>query len=461
MRGVLQWRGFWVVAALLAAIAFGSARFAEIPLRSALRGWDNSFYQFWLRSLVIDGDWDFRNEVREAPTLSDDTRGSAMALPLTANGQIPNKYGIGWAIANTPAFVAAHAVTLAANATGLWNQPADGYSAPYQVSLQLWNLALAAASLWLLNLWLTPLLSLSARRFAIPAFWLCSPLLYYQSVNLSMAHNLVFLLTVLAMLAAERAARSEHPLRWIALCGCALGLLLVTRYQAILLASYPLWRIARHFIADADRKPPWRALLRPALIGTAAALPAIALQLLAWRSVYGQWLVFSYGVEGESFNWLQPALWQVWLHPHHGALYWHPAFILCLGGLALGVRQRPDLRVSLASWALGAIALWYVHAAWWAWPLGAAFGYRGFDALWPVLCLGLGLLFAHCAAHTLRRRALFATTGLLAAWNLNLCLLYCLSAIPRNAPLPVSAIVRATLDTWPQLPALLSQGFHP
>ena len=45
---------------------FGSSR------RSMLQGWDDSFYYFWLPSVVIDHDLDFSNQLAQGATMNAD-----------------------------------------------------------------------------------------------------------------------------------------------------------------------------------------------------------------------------------------------------------------------------------------------------------------------------------------------------------------------------------------------------
>ena len=40
------------------------------PFQTAIHGWDNSFYYFWLRSPFVGGDFDFRDDIKETDTLN-------------------------------------------------------------------------------------------------------------------------------------------------------------------------------------------------------------------------------------------------------------------------------------------------------------------------------------------------------------------------------------------------------
>src|SRR5215218_6880034 len=91
-------RRFWIGLCVVVAGSLCVSQLLEIPARSALRGYDNTFNYLWLRSVAVDHDWDFRNDLQACDTLTPEYRASALALPVTATGRIPNKYGIGWAV---------------------------------------------------------------------------------------------------------------------------------------------------------------------------------------------------------------------------------------------------------------------------------------------------------------------------------------------------------------------------
>lgn len=414
------------------AAAVGLALFvsqlAEIPFRSALRGYDNTFNYLWLRSAMVDGDWDFRNDLAAGNTLTPDHRAAALALPPTEAGRIPNKYGLGWAVLTLPFYLGADAFVALGRATGLLTLERDGFSAPYQVAVQTGHALLAVLALVLatrtIGRWLD---DRRAALAGVAAVWAASPLLYYQTVNLSMSHGAAFSLIAVLAFALERAtatpadAAPGEPLRvrWWLLAGAALGLAAITRFQLAVFGVVVLWATGRD----------WRTITRLALVAAGAA-PFVLLQLWAWRVVYGRWLVFSYGVEGEGFHWSRPELANSLFSPWHGLFYWHPFLLVALAGLFAWAWTR---RGAAIAWS-GAVALTlYVNAAWWCWWFASAFGNRGFDAaLLPVMA-GAAWLFHRARGPW--RTALGTLAVGAAAWNVYLVLLYRTGAISRHAPL--------------------------
>ena len=94
------------VCGVVGVLLFGS-QLAEISARSALRGYDNTFNYLWLRSAMVDGDWDFRNDLEQCNTLTPAYRAAALGLPVTSAGRVPNKYGVGWSLVTLPFYLVA------------------------------------------------------------------------------------------------------------------------------------------------------------------------------------------------------------------------------------------------------------------------------------------------------------------------------------------------------------------
>ena len=56
-----------------------------------LQGFDDSFYYFWLRSVVIDRDVDFFNELEMTNTIDSETKEFILDGSRTSTGLLPNK----------------------------------------------------------------------------------------------------------------------------------------------------------------------------------------------------------------------------------------------------------------------------------------------------------------------------------------------------------------------------------
>ena len=426
---------------VIAALALIAAQVAEIPWRNALRGYDNTFNYVWLRSLWLDGDWQFLNDVRDCPTLVGDSRTRALELVDPKTGRLINKYGVGWAVVTVPAFAAADGLVVAGNRLGVWTLPRDGWNPVYQICIVLWHAGLAVAALGLARACLRRFIDEPWASVGLGTVWLASPLPYYQMGNVGMSHGPVFFAVALAAWALLRA--SEPPDRrwpwWLA--GAALGLATICRFQAAVFGLLGCWALVRCW-----QNSGWRRALAAGVQMALGAVPWLALQALAWHVVYGHWLVFSYGAEGESFAWLRPAVGEALFSSRHGLYYWHPLLALATGGLGLWAwRQRG---VALAGLSVVTATI-YVNAAWWCWWFGASFGSRAFDGALLALMAGHGFLFAQAGRNG--RRVLWILCGLLAAWNGYVLILYRSATIPRNDPVTWLEMLRAAPQLWHQL----------
>jgi hypothetical protein len=187
-------------------------------------------------------------------------------------------------------------------------------------------------------------------------------------------------------------------------------------------------------------------VMRAAGCFAAGAAPFVALQLWAWRVVYGEWLVFGYGVEGESFHWSRPEVLGALCSPWHGLFYWHPFLLVGFGGMiAWAWRERMC--------ALGWVAAWgatvYVGAAWWCWWFASAFGNRSFDAALLPLMAGVAVLWKHAGGRW--RRVVWALAIAAGGWNFYLAALYRTGAISRSEPVTWMQMI----DAATRLPAAM------
>ena len=139
----------------------------------------------WLRSLLIDGDWDFDNEFDEHQV-----PGSYVPPPTyrTGLGRRANQWSVGpaciWALAVVPG----HYVL---KALGDWSPWADdGYSLPYQVLVAAASLVMSALGLFLLYGICRHFARPSLAALAAAFLTLGTTIVYYNAVEVSMAHGL-------------------------------------------------------------------------------------------------------------------------------------------------------------------------------------------------------------------------------------------------------------------------------
>ncbi|MGB0371122.1 MAG: hypothetical protein ACPGN3_07190 [Opitutales bacterium] len=431
---------------LAICILFGAglflSRIIEIPWQSALRGWDNSFYYMWTRSLMIDGDIDFANEREINNTIAPANIESFAAMEPTKTGLLPNKYGIGWGLSAIPFFLIADGIVWGANLTGLTEIPRDGYGPIYQICQQLGHLCYALIGLYcaykICLCFFPPLLS----KIGILGAWSTSMLPYYQCLNLSMAHNLTFTYTAICYLASLRLLddTTSYRKRWIALLWFSSGMLVVTRFQAAVYLIFPAYVILKGLIARKD-------ITSTCALFTLALAPVIT-QLIAWKIIYGSFLINTYAHNEEGFYWSTPALLEVLFSPNHGLFYWHPVLLIGLAGFIVFSKHQKEIGIA---WLISLGATYYVNASWWCWWLGSSFGLRNFEA--SVLFFMVGFSYFLNSIRSRESYWVAAKYGLLVftLWNINICVLYSADAISRNSAVSWFEMLEATATFYPSI----------
>lgn len=418
-------RSVLVLAALCLAVAVGGVVWSAWDMfgaarRPMLQGWDDSFYYYWLPSAVIDGDVDFTNQVEASGTLPPAAQAEALAQPRTPTGLLPNKYPPGWALGSLPFFLVAHAFT---------PQNATGFEPPYLLAVWLGQLLYAGLGVGLAIRIVARFFPAQPAALAVLAVWLASPLVYYQGARLSMSHSQVFALAMVAFWAALRLWDGEQRPRTWAVLGASAALLVITRNVAVLYLIWPAFVLLR-------RLRSWRAA-GWLLVG--GAVPVLV-QLVAWKALYGSWLVYSYA--GERFDFGQLRFAEVLFSSRHGWFYWHPLLGVAIASFLVWSWRRVEGRAWLISLA-GTVVL---NAAWPTWWLGSSFGHRGFEVPTLFAALGLAAILSR-ATRPWQRCAAAAAVTVAVAWNLALLGLFLTQRIPREEPVRYLDAARA-LGQW-------------
>jgi len=429
----------------LVVLGFFAVPFFQIGRFSMLRGTDNTFYYFWLRSAMVDGDWDFANDLEACNTLTDAYRAELRRLPRTETGRLPNKYGVGWAVLSVPFYLVADGIVATGRAAGLWNLARDGYNPVYQIVLQAGHFLLGLTGLLLawrcVRQWCG---DPAAALWGVVLILTASPQLYYLTMKLSLSHNAAFFAIALmtwACLAAEKMPDRIWP--WL-LAGAGWGLAVTLRFQLAVFGLLPLWIWLGQLRMDRGRTN----LLRSGCGWLTGAVPLLFLQCYAWRVVYGHWFVFTYGTEGEGFNWAHPELFNILFSPLHGLFYWHP---LLLVGMIGFVRLARQSRGMLLAGLVATAGTWYVNAAWWCWWFaGNSFGSRAFDAVLLFLMAGLAALLMRLPLFW--QRILRAAAVSAAVWNFYVMGLFYAGVIERNAAVTWSGMIEAGIQAVTGLP---------
>ena len=132
-------------AAVIVSIIQLSVPFQVSP--TVIRG-DGVGYYAWLRSALIDHDFNFQNEYEYYDAILSESGGPMSSTLLketkTSTGLVRNHWPVGPAVMWSPFVLVAHAVEAVSGSD------ADGYGLSYQIAVALGSVTFGLAGLWLL-----------------------------------------------------------------------------------------------------------------------------------------------------------------------------------------------------------------------------------------------------------------------------------------------------------------------
>lgn len=325
---------------------------------------DAAGYYAYLPAIIIDGDLSFSlHKQRE------NEHGIYANYRRESNNNTVNKYPVGTAILQAPAYILSHVLGLGEYSRG--QQILHLLGALFFLLLGLYHLRKLCNSLGL-NGDLAIVMSLSGN------------LIYYTIAEPFMSHVYGFsLVCILLSLLHDTVNKKElKRIPWLFLI---IGFLIILRPTNVLLVAF-LPFILKLYKSDfktlltfLSKRLHWLPLL---------FLP-ISFQIIIWYMGTGQFFVWSY--PGEGFNWLSPHLTEVWISFKKGLFIYTP---ILLFSLAAFYRFRLFRQSQTIYWFTGLLIVSYVISCWWSWYYGDSFGHRAFIEFYPVLIIPALILFS-------------------------------------------------------------------
>jgi hypothetical protein len=360
-------------------------------------GSDRVFYYAYVRSLVIDGDLDFANEIALRPPSGG---------LIFRNGAPLNKYPVGAPLLALPAYAATHAIMRAQAPVGT---VLHGYERPYVYAYALSQFAFAMLGMGCLYLVLRRFTNPLPSAMAVVSASLSTELLRYTTADLIMSHAAASFSIAWCLLESFRLR--EGPTRvtqWMR-TGAAAALVVMVRLQSGVFLLIPAVAALDALRTVRTNPVGYRVLCVFAAI--AGGLLTCTPQLLAWRVMFGTWIANGYSAE-MAFTWFAPHVREVgWL-----LIKWLPLLLLGLWGTAVLAFRRRDLL--LAALMVCTLITIYVTACWWAYGIAPR---TTFDNLAPIT-IGLAV-----TVESLRRMcsgAEWVALVLPALWNVPFMMLY-------------------------------------
>jgi hypothetical protein len=442
-----SWRG---VASLVLFSALLGLFLLQDPTEARQRPWrgphvteDGWYYYHWLRSAVLDGDLDLRNDYREF--------GNWYGFGETATGRPHNPFGIGPALLWAPGFTIGHGIAkLCADGS---TDVVDGYGRTEQTGALLTSFLAAMGACGFAYALCRRFVSASAAWLGTALAFLAGPVVWYAVFSPSMPHAFEALFGAaflwIALPLRERTGREAM------LLGLVAGGLVLVRPQLAIFLLLPLFEMVQVL----RRRHASGSSLGPCLLHFATVLGVAALfflpQLCVWKWTYGEWFVVP---QGSGFLRFADSLWSETLFSSRNGLFTvTPALWFVMPGLFLfGLQHRQVALVFAGLLLMQAV----INGAAWDWWAGGAFGGRRFAATFPIWAVALSALCANLSA-----------LGRFRSWRIGLAVA-CAAALlllqgrmvsahhqhrlPWDAPLPFALRVR--LATGLDLPGQLAFG---
>lgn len=366
-----------------------------------------------VRSLYFDHDLDFANEFTHFGIL---TRGDKRQPTVT--GHRRTIFSVGPALLWMPFYAVGD---LVARAEG---RVEDGYSPAHIRSVTLGSLAYGVAGLLLVASLLLSVVPPAIAALTVLALGYGTFLYWYMVHEAAMSHALSFFMAAV-VLRVWWPSRTRLSLGRALALGLCIGLAATVRWQngvLLLLPAASCLRSLRHELGST---------LRAGAATIAAFVVGASPQMLAWKAIFGAYLLAD-PPHGRDFLRLDhPYLLQTFFSSRHGLLYWTP--LLWAGFLGYVLLLRRDRFVALATGVPLAL-MSYVNVCsgdWWA---GGSFSNRRFDSVLPFLALGMAMVFEWLARHVARRPLvpLGAAALALTLWNGLFMEQYRRNLIPRD-----------------------------
>ena len=368
------------------------------------------------RSLVMDGDLNFDNDLRRF--------GDPWHQPTTVTGYRDINMPIGPSLVWAPFLAMAHGLSKVANLFGA-DIPSHGYTLWHQRLLYTTSLlfALGACLLgWLVarrlfgGRW-APLVAAMAVLFG-------TSLTYYAAIMPSYAHAMdgFMVAAFLAMWAVGLGGVGQVRWRRTLALGVLLGLAALVRVQ-----EYPFGIVFAIELAWLVRRPPegtgrWRwagTLLLHGAVALAVALVMFVPQLVTWKIIYGEFFHYQNGPHYVRFD--HPQVLFLLFSSRNGWLSTTPIAYAGVVGLVCGFWMAPRrLRPVMVGLVAALMVQVYLNSCIYNWWCDASFGNRRLCSVTLIVVVGLAALLragARVAARVkLPRWGRFAVAGCVLGW---------------------------------------------
>lgn len=337
--------------------------------------WDPSFYYGQLRSPIIDGDLNLKNEINTGDVI----------LKPTSTGLISSAWPIGPGLLWAPFFLAAHLITLAVDPA-----QANGYSSLYISFVSAGSVIYAVIGLVITRKICKYLAQEPASFLSSLLCLFASPLFFYTFHQPIMAHAGSFACSAAMLLYFVFLARNNTPSSASGMVfGALVGLNFLMRWSGLLYLFFPLIYFLFESISAcrAKEKAACRRLAIQFFVMALCLVLTLSPQLAFWQKVNGTFVTMPQQASSFAQTALPVNLIAALVGTNRGILFWSPFVVMGLFGLLFVPNRK--IKIAAIGFSFLQIILIGYRADWFG---GGGFGPRYFIELLPCAALGFAVL---------------------------------------------------------------------
>lgn len=343
----------------------------------ATLSWDVSGYYMYLPAVIIYGDikkCSFKDSILNKYHPTPDFQQAFQ----DNSGNYILKYTVGQALLFSPFFLVGHTYTLLFS-----SYPADGFSYPYQLSIGLGMIIYAFIGLYYLRKILLKFFKDVTTAITLIVLVFATNYLDYSAIDGAMTHNTLFTLYTILVYCVIK-FYEKPSIQNAILIGFFTGLLTLIRPTEIICLLIPLLWGIENYTSFKVRIAFLKRELKYPITTIVVFILIVSIQLIYWKWVSGQWLVYTYGKEG--FNWFQPNFIDGFFSFRAGWLIYSPVCIFSMLGF---YQLYKNHREHFYSILIFFILFCYICFSWNEWWYGASLGQRAMIQAYPILSFPL------------------------------------------------------------------------
>jgi hypothetical protein len=296
------------------------------------------------------------------------------------NGNYVIRYPMGLAVLYSPFYF------IGDIAARLSNYPADGFSAPYQMSLLYGCFLYTLAGIYFVKKILQRSFSDGSAAISLAAVALGTNYFFHTVLHGqgAMPHNLLFTLYAI-LVYCSILWHEESKLRYMIFISLAAGLISLSRASELVCLLIPFLIGVKNISSFRERIRHFLKEWRQMLIGAGIVFVIGSLQLIYYKFTTGKFFINAYGISnpGEALEIFHPHMAEVLVSFRKGWLIYTPIMIFSVIGFFF-MRKKKDLFFPILIYFL--LNFWIV-SSWSCWWYANSFGMRALIPSYAVLCI--------------------------------------------------------------------------